>query len=98
MTWMAGYIRSILPVGLLGYTRTGRMAPESPMVRLNWTREGLSSQARACSGHPRTYRASPAWPARMLTPGSPRPAVTVRRTRHRLDGCTHPNKWDHPLS
>jgi hypothetical protein len=53
MTWMAGYI---LPVRLLGYTRTGRMAPESPTVRLNWTRwaklplvvRGPSSLPRAC--------------------------------------------------
>jgi hypothetical protein len=59
MTWMAGYIRSILPVGLLGYTRTGRMAPENPMVRLNWTHRALTSQAGARSAEPRAYRAGP---------------------------------------
>jgi hypothetical protein len=45
MTWMAGYI---LPVRLLGYTRTGRMGPESPMVRLNWTHWAKLPQGVRC--------------------------------------------------
>ena len=35
MAPMAGYVGSILAVGLLGCTRTCQMAPESRTVRLN---------------------------------------------------------------